>query len=84
MAKIVLHIDRLVLTGLKATDAAAISAGLRRELHARLSDPEARATLTAQSPRGVLKVAKVQLAPGKNSAAIGTALAKGITGDKRR
>lgn len=84
MARIVLHIDRLVLKGLQATDAAAISTGLQQGLQARLADPEARATLAAQSPSGVLKVGNVQIEQGKDSSGIGTALAKRITGGGRR
>ena len=84
MAIIVLHVDRLVLKGLARTDAAAITDGLRDALQARFSEPDARATLTAQSPRGVLNAGKVRLGPGNNSASIGAALAKGITGGGRQ
>lgn len=75
MSRIVLHIDRLVLRGINAADAAVFSESLRSELASRLADPAARAALVACSGSHRLNVGSVQVPRGQSASATGQAVA---------
>ncbi|WP_289535819.1 hypothetical protein [Pseudomonas sp. SO81] len=75
MSRIVLHIDRLVLRGVSAADAAVFSESLRSELASRLADPAARAALLACGGNHKLNVGSVQVPHGQPASATGQAVA---------
>ncbi len=77
--RVVLHIDRLVLRGVDPADAAAVALALRTELGSLLA-PDAGAALAAQGSVAVRRVPQLSLAPGADPAALGRAVAAGITG----
>ncbi len=64
MKRIVLHVDRLVLSGIDRADAQALSAGLQAELHRLLSVPGATTTMLAAGDRARVRAAPVTMAPG--------------------
>ena len=76
MSRLVLHIDRLVLTGIDRHDADAVAAGVQAELQRLLAEPGAAAALADAGPRGRIHAGQVAVA-GKGQA-MGQALAGGI------
>ncbi|WP_333858703.1 hypothetical protein [Denitromonas sp.] len=78
MTRIVVHIDKLVLTGIDRKDAAAVSAGVQAELQRLLAQPGAVASLAAGGDRARLHTAVGPVALGAVGQGIGRAIAGGI------
>jgi hypothetical protein len=82
MKRVVVHIDRMFLTGFRAADARAIGDGMRGELLRLLADPATAGRLTSRGDTSGLDGGKVRLAPDARpqrlGIAAGRAIAKGI------
>ncbi|TVO67363.1 hypothetical protein [Denitromonas ohlonensis] len=78
MTRLVLHIDRLVLTGIDRHDADAVAAGVQAELQRLLAQPGALGTLTGGGDRARIGAGRVAVAHGGNGYATGQAIAGGI------
>ena len=82
MKRVVVHIDRLVLTGFRAADSHAIGEGLRSELARLLADPAGGERLAALGHVPSLHAGKVWLAqdakPQRAGVSAARAIAKGI------
>lgn len=79
MARIVLHIDRLVLRGVERADAAGISDALQSQLRALLS--AGGSPLARQGSTHALPAATVHLPHDAGAADLGRAIATRIAGD---
>jgi hypothetical protein len=80
MTRVVLHIDKLVLKGLQREDAADITAGLERELRARLSGSDATRLFPGDARFGRLHAGEIRLSADTQTENIGRALAERIVG----
>ena len=78
MKRIVLHIDRLVLTGLPRGDRRAIGESLRKELGLQLSRPQAVRDLFGRHDAPRVRVADVALGSGTSATQVGTRIARGV------
>ena len=79
MTRFRVTIDRLVLPGIEGGDPPAIVRSLRLELAKQLSDPAARTAWGDSRHTPVIKLGRVNLAPGlEGSRSFGRALARGI------
>lgn len=78
MTRLVLHIDRLVLTGIDRHDADAVAAGVQTELQRLLAQPGALGALTVGGDRPRIRAGAVPVAHGGNGHAMGQAIAGGI------
>ena len=78
MTRVIVHIERLVLAGLRTEDRHRITSGLQDELGRLLGSRQALARLGSAGDRPQLKVAGVVLAPGATARQIGGQLARGI------
>lgn len=81
MARIVIHIDRLILRGIDGADAEAVSAGVSSALAEALGDPARRASLVAQGNRARVNAGKVNASTAAESTgrAVGARIA-GVMG----
>lgn len=77
MKRIVLHVDRLVLNGIRREEGAAFAESLRRELTRQFSTPDAARQLASHgnTPRVTLPVIRVHAAPAVQT---GAQVARGI------
>jgi len=78
MTRIVVHIDRLVLTGIDRNDAATVAAGMQAELQRLLAEPGINRALTDTGHRLRIRVGAVPVAPGTTAQAMGRAIAGGV------
>jgi len=82
MKRVVVHIDRMVLKGLRNADAHAIGEGMRGELARLFADPAAGERLTSLGHVSSLHAGKVRLGhvtePQQLGISAGRAAAKGI------
>ncbi|MFT3718297.1 hypothetical protein [Pseudorhodoferax sp.] len=74
MTRIVLHVDRLVLRGVDAADAPAVTQALQAELQ-RLLAADGAAALAAHGGTAVLRAGRVALPAGAGAATLGRAAA---------
>jgi hypothetical protein len=80
MSRMLITIDRLVLKGIDPADRHALANGLKTELALILADPATRGALWQSRYTPVLRLGRVQLAPGLAGArqfGVGTARAIG-------
>ncbi|MCZ4304104.1 hypothetical protein O4G98_05105 [Zoogloeaceae bacterium G21618-S1] len=75
MTRIVLHIDKLVLTGIDRHDADAVAAGVQAELQRLLAQPGAAGTLTGGGDRRRIHAGAVSLTQDGGGRAMGQAIA---------
>jgi hypothetical protein len=75
MRRVVVHIDRLVLRGVAAGDAAALSAGLRTELQFRLGSDGAVMALSRHQAFEAVRAGTVRVPHGGGPEAVGRAAA---------
>ena len=78
MTRVVVHIDRLVLTGFRPRDRHAIAAGLQEELGRAFAEPGAASGLTALGNVSRLQLRGVHIAPGATPQHVGHGVARGI------
>jgi hypothetical protein len=78
MRRVIVHIDRLVLTGFRREDRDAVGAGLQQELARAFADPAALARLASIGDMPRLQVDGVQLGHGAAPQRAGEELARGI------
>jgi hypothetical protein len=78
MRRVIVHIDRLVLTGFRPEDRDAIAAGIEQELGRVCSNREAVSVLRHLGDILRLPVSGVQLEPGSNPQRVGERVAQGI------
>jgi hypothetical protein len=83
-AKVILHIDRLVLRGISAGDRDAVVHALRETLSRSLAAPGIGTRLTALGHVAHVRVPAFTIARGAQPRAIGRAAAEGIVGSLRR
>ncbi|WPB55029.1 hypothetical protein [Xylophilus sp. GOD-11R] len=82
MRRVVVHIDRLVLTGLSAADPGAVARGLQAELARELAEPQALAQWRALGSQARLAGASMRLDAGRASHDTGVALARALRADR--
>lgn len=78
MKRIVVHIDRLVLTGFRPEDRHAIAMGLEQELGRVFADREAVSLLSAMGDVPRLQVGGVPIEQGARPQRVGESVAQGI------
>jgi hypothetical protein len=78
MKCVVVHIDRLVLNGIRHADQHAFAAGLQQELGRVIADQEAVSPLTAMGDLVRLQVGGVHIARSSTPQRIGESVARGI------
>ncbi|MCB1938218.1 MAG: hypothetical protein KDE64_03345 [Rhodocyclaceae bacterium] len=78
MTRLVLHIDRLVLTGIDRHDADAVAAGVQAELQRLLAQPGALGALVGGGDRPRIRAGAVAVAHGASGHVMGQAIAGGI------
>jgi hypothetical protein len=83
MTRVVLHIDRLVLTGFPQQDRQALAEGLRQELGRLFAEPDVARQLVARGNAGQLKVGGVRVSPTTTPANVGNQAARGIAREIR-
>jgi hypothetical protein len=84
MRRVQVHIDRLVLKGVRREDRHAIAEGLRQELGRVLADREAVSILTGRGDLPRLQVRGVQFEAGSRPQAFGESVAQGIGSEVRK
>jgi len=78
-ARVIVHIDRLVLRGIDPADKQAFAKGLEAELARVLSDPQARAAMTRSRRTPVMRLGRLPMQPGLAGArALGAGVARAI------
>jgi hypothetical protein len=78
MRRVIVHIDRLVLTGFRREDRDAVGAGLQQELARAFAERAALARLAAVGNVARLQVDGVQIGPGAPHQRVGADIARGI------
>lgn len=78
MTRVVVHIDRLVLTGFSHPDRHALAEGLQQELGRLFANPDAARQLVARGNVGHLEVGGVRVSPSTAPAKVGARAARGI------
>jgi hypothetical protein len=78
MTRLILHIDRLVLNGVRPEDRTAVAEALRAELQRQLASPQAVRRFISAGGAPRLDVGEVRLAIGAMPAEVGAAVAQGI------
>ena len=78
MRRVVVHIDRLVLTGFRHQDRHAIAAGLQQELGRVLDDRDAVSGLKAMGDMPRLRINNAPLAQDAKPQRIGESVARGF------
>lgn len=76
--RVVVHIDRLTLTGFAREDRQAIADGLQQELGRVLADPAAAAGLRAMGDVPRMRVSGVSMGQGAAPGRVGESVARGI------
>lgn len=78
MSRVIVHIDRLVLTGFRQEDRGAISAGLQDELGRFFADSDAVSRVRAMSDVPRLQIGGVRIDHGAGARGIGESVAQHI------
>ena len=78
MTRVVVHIDRLVLTGFRREDRHAIAGGLQSELGRMFADREAVSRLRSMGDVSRLRVSGVNIEQGAKPQRVGESVAQGI------
>jgi hypothetical protein len=78
MKRVVVHIDRLVLNGVRPEDQHAFAAGLQQELQRGFRDRDAVSQLTAVGDRSGFQVGGLRIEHGSMPQRIGANVARGI------
>lgn len=78
MRRVVVHIDRLVLRGIRPEDRHQVAEGLRTELAASLGEPPAVAGIGRIGAIARLRAGRVSVVPGTTPGAIGAGAARRI------
>jgi hypothetical protein len=78
MKRVVVHIDRLVLNGIRPADQHAFAAGLQQELGRVIADQQAVSPLTAMGDSARLQVGGVHIARNSTPQRMGESVARGI------
>jgi hypothetical protein len=78
MTRVVLHIDRLVLTGFPQQDRQALAEGLRQELGRLFAEPDVAQGLAARGDVGRLEVSGIRVRQDAAPANVGAQAARGI------
>ena len=78
MKRIVVHIDRLVLKGIRPQDRHAFAAGLRQEMERQFAEPQLGPRLLALGDRPRLQIGAVHGGAAPTPAALGERVAQGI------
>jgi hypothetical protein len=78
MKRLVIHIDRLVMKGLRREDASSITENLREHLTRELAAPETLQRILARGDVPWLQAGKVSISAGNASARIGERAAHAI------
>jgi hypothetical protein len=78
MKRVVVHIDRLVLNGIRPADQHAFAAGLQQELQRGFGDREAVSQLSVAGDRPGFQVGGLHIAHGAMPQRIGANVARGI------
>ena len=78
MKRVVVHIDRLVLNGIRPADQHAFAAGLQQELQRGFGDRDAVSLLTAGGDRSGFQVGGLRIEHGSMPQRIGANVARGI------
>ena len=78
MRRVVVHIDRLVLRGIRPADRHEFAAGLRTELAELLREPQAAARIGGIGAIAQLRAGRLPVNPGTAPGAIGSAAARRI------
>jgi hypothetical protein len=76
--RVVVHIDRLVLRGIRPEDRHAVADGLRTELAALLGEPQTAAGIGRIGAIAHLRAGRVRVVPGAAPSAIGAGAARRI------
>ena len=84
MKRVVVHIDRLVLNGIRHADQYAFAAGLQQELGRVIADQEAVSPLTAMGDLTRLQVSGVHIERGSTPQRVGESVAHGIGKEIKR
>jgi hypothetical protein len=84
MTRVVVHIDRLVLTGFRREDRHAIAAGLQEELGRAFADPAAVSRLASLRDVPRLHVSSVPIDHGTKPQHVGESVARGIGAEIRK
>lgn len=78
MRRVVVHIDRLVLRGIRPEDRHEFAAGLRRGLEELLREPQAAALIEGAGAIAHLRAGRLPVVPGTAPGALGGAAARRI------
>lgn len=78
MTRVVLHIDQLILRGFERADAAAVSAGVQKQLKSMLIEPNAPASLTSGGDRFRIKAGTAQVEQAGGAPGIGRSIGRQI------
>lgn len=78
MKRVIVHIDRLVLTGFRREDRHAIAAGLQQELGQLFSERDAISQLSMVGDVSRMKVGGVNIEQGAKPQRVGESVAQGI------
>ena len=84
MKRVVVHIDRLVLTGFRHADRHAIAEGLREELARLFADREIVSRFSQMGDASHLKLGGVTIEPGAKPRRVGEIVARGIGNEIRK
>jgi hypothetical protein len=77
--RVVVHIDRLVLRGVRREDRYAVAEGLQQELTRLLADPHVTGSLASLGSVQRLRAGGVDVAPGSGPQRLGERVAHGIS-----
>ena len=78
MKRVVVHIDRLVLNGIRPADQHAFAAGLQQELQRGFADRETVSQLSAAGDTSGFRVGGLHIEHGSMPQRIGASVARGI------
>jgi hypothetical protein len=80
MSRVIVHIDKLVLRGVDRADAGALSADIGTQLQQSLAQGDVAGAVKSTGDRQRIKIHQSQPVSVRDGAAIGGAIARGITG----
>jgi hypothetical protein len=78
MSRVVVHIDRLVLSGFRHADRDAVAAGVQQELQRAFANREVLARVRATGNIATVRVRGVEIAPRSSPRQVGETVARGI------
>jgi hypothetical protein len=84
MKRVIVHIDRLVLNGIRHADRHALAAGLQQELQRGFGDRQAVSRLSAAGDTPGFRVGGVHIARSSTPQRIGESVARGIGREIKR